>query len=45
MDVGGREPVLLQRIHVIVESGVGGCIVDEIGVDLALWIGSHSAAF
>jgi hypothetical protein len=45
MDIGGRDLVLLQRIHVIVESGVGGCIADEINVDLAPWIVSHSAAF
>ena len=45
MDIGGRELVLLQRIHVIVESGAGGCIVDEINIDLAPWISSHSAAF
>jgi hypothetical protein len=35
MDIGGRELVLLPRIHVIVESGAGGCIVDETNVDLA----------
>src|SRR3982751_1075481 len=47
-DVNGHwwiRPVLLQRMHVIVESGVGGCIVHEIDVDLGPWIGSHRAAF
>jgi hypothetical protein len=44
MDIGGRELVLLQRIHVIVESGAGGCIAHEIKIDLAPWIGSHGAA-
>jgi hypothetical protein len=35
MDIGGAGLALLQRIHVIVESDLSGCIVDEMKVDLA----------